>query len=191
MKTKDQILLEEAYYAVEAQKKIENYIKQGSKGDLDLERVKSGVSFPDNFVVNGFLNLRDATIKHFPDNMTINGNVDMEGAKFKTLPKNFKITGKLDLRSSQLTSLPDNLTVGESLIIGYTDISSLPKNLKIGEDLFMPSTNIQLKDIKHYINIKMKVHSNHFSNEEFQKHNEKLKQYKELNKKLPELKGVF
>lgn len=190
MKTAEQTLLEEAYSVVETKRIIDNYITFGNIGNLNLERA-NGVSFPDNFVVNGNLQMRYAKIKHFPDNMTVNGTVDAEGLTFKALPKNLKVKRTLDLRSSSLTVIPDNLTIGEDLIIGYTNIAVLPKNLKIGGALFMPSTDIQLKDIKYYVDVKGKVHSSHFSNEEFKEHNERLNKYKELKKKLPEIEGIF
>ena len=190
MKTAEQTLLEEAYSVVETKRIIDNYITFGNIGNLNLERA-NGVSFPDNFIVKGNLHMRYAKIKHFPDNMTVNGTMDAEGSKFTTLPKNLKVTGRLDLRSSSLTSLPDNLIVGENLIIGYTHINTLPKNLKIGEDLFMNATDIQLKDIKYYVDVKGEVHSSNFSDEEFKEHNERLNKYEELKKKLPELEGIF
>lgn len=178
MKTKDQILLEEAYEVVVEGRtnffqKISNYIKNGCNGDLDLS---------------------NSAVETLPKELTkVGGNLILIACvELYTLPDNFTVGCDLDLRYSNIEYLPNNLTVGGSIYLqGCGQIKTLPKNLKIGGDLGITSTSIQLKDIKHYIDIKCNVYSYNFEKEDFQKHNENLKKYGKLKEKLPELEGIF
>ena len=91
------------------QKKIQQYIKDGSKGNLNLENSQI-TSLPDNFQVGGDLNLRKTKITSLPDNL--------------------QVGGYLDLDSSQITSLPNNLQVGGDLNLDYTPLSYEIKDSK-------------------------------------------------------------
>jgi len=85
--------------------KIQEYIKNGSEGDLDLWR--SPIQFlPRNLTkVGGKLNLMRSQIEKLPDNLTVNGTLY-----------------SLDLRYTNITSLPSDLEVGNHLYLYQTPI---------------------------------------------------------------------
>ena len=78
----------EKNYKISIQKKIQQYIKDGSKGDLDLS---------------------DTPITSLPDNLKVGGYLDLSGTPITSLPDNLKVGGNLDLSGTKITSLPDNL----------------------------------------------------------------------------------
>jgi len=84
------------------QKKIQQYIKNGSKGDLDLS---------------------STIITSLPNNLTVTGNLDLRGSKIKSLPDNLTVVGYLDLVYTPIKSLPNNLTVRNHLNLYGTPIS--------------------------------------------------------------------
>ena len=109
---------------IEIQKKIQQYIKGGSKGDLSLT-YDPITSLPDNLtIVNGDLSLSRTEITSFPDNLTtVNGNLNLTATKITSLPDNLKVRGSLYLNDTKITSLPDNLKVRGSLYLINTPIS--------------------------------------------------------------------
>ena len=98
----------EKNYKISIQKKIQQYIKDGSKGDLDLTNTPI-TSLPDNLEVGGGLYLSGTKITSLPDNLEVGGNLDLSGTKITSLPNNLKVGGYLDLSGTKITSLPDNL----------------------------------------------------------------------------------
>ena len=104
--------------------KIQEYIKNGSEGDLDLWR--SPIQFlPRNLTkVGGKLNLMRSQIEKLPDNLTVNGTLDLDGCEnLKSLPNGLKVKYNLDLRYTNITSLPSDLEVGGILILYRTPIT--------------------------------------------------------------------
>lgn len=177
MKTKDQILLEEAYdnvNPIEITELIDKYVKSGCNRSLDFGGSDVKVLPKKVQSVGGDLGFFHCTELHsLPDNLTVEGNLDLRYCY-------------------KLKSLPDNLTVGGALLLqDCTGLTTLPKNLKVGDMLGMTNTKIELKEIKHFVDVKGEVHSYNFSNEEFEEHNYALWKYEELKKKLPELEGIF
>jgi hypothetical protein len=61
-------------YLIAAQKKIQQYIKDGSKGDLDLSNTPI-TSLPNNLTIGGDLSLSNTPIESLPDNLTIEGSL--------------------------------------------------------------------------------------------------------------------
>ena len=92
----------EKNYRIATLKKVQEYIKNGSKGDL---------------------NLRDAPITSLPDNLTVGGDLFLYNTPITSLPDNLTVEGSIDLRNTPITSLPDNLTVGGFLALLHTPIS--------------------------------------------------------------------
>jgi hypothetical protein len=123
------------------QKQIQQYIKNGSKGDLNLSDTKI-TSLPDNLKVEGKLDLFRAQITSFPNNLKVGGDLDLNSAKITSLPDNLKVGGTLYLSNTKITSLPDNLEVGDSLILFKAQITSLPDNLKVRGSLDLFNTQI-------------------------------------------------
>jgi hypothetical protein len=121
--------------------KIREYIKKGSKGNLDLANTKI-TSLPDNLTVGGSLSLYYTPITSLPDNLKVEGNLDLYNTPITSLPDNLTVGGTLNLINTKITSLPENLKVGGSLYLSDTPITSLPKNLTVGNYLDLRNTKI-------------------------------------------------
>jgi len=117
-------------FVIATQKKIQQYIKDGSKGDLDLS---------------------DTPIKSLPDNLKVGGDLYLSYTPIQSLPDNLKVGGDLYLRNTPIQTLPDNLTIGRSLYLRNTPIQTLPDNLTIGRDLDLSYTPISEKYTKEQI----------------------------------------
>jgi hypothetical protein len=116
----------EKAYNISIQTKIQEYIKNGMKGDLDLSD-NSITSLPSNLTrVGGDLNLYDTSITSLPLNLN-------------------KVEGDLNLAGAPITSLPLNLTVGRDLYLFHTPITTLPPNLTVGGNLDLYSTPLSEK----------------------------------------------
>ena len=89
-------------YLIATEKRIQQYIKDGNQGDL---------------------NLSITPIQSLPDNFKVGGNLDLRGTPIKSLPDNLEVGGDLDLFSTDLQSLTKNLKVGGDLILYYTPLS--------------------------------------------------------------------
>jgi hypothetical protein len=109
-------------YQIVIQKKIQQYIKDGSKGDLDLGNTKI-TSLPDNLKVGGYLDLGYTPITSLPGNLKVGGGLDLGDTPVNSLPDNLEVGGNLYLGNTKITSLPDNLEVGGNLYLGNTPIS--------------------------------------------------------------------
>jgi hypothetical protein len=111
-------------YSIVTQKQIQQYIKDGSKGNLNLFK-NPILSLPNNLSrVGGNLFLYGSKITSLPDNLEVKGNLVMPtGHLTRTLPKGLKVGGDLDLHSSEITSLPNDLEVGGILDLRDTPIS--------------------------------------------------------------------
>ena len=106
-------------------KMIQQYIKNGSKDDLDL---------------------RNTPITSLPINLThVGGSLYLSYTPITSLPDNLKVGGYLYLRNTPITSLPINLTVGGNLYLSYTKITSLPDNLTVHGDLYLRNTPLSKK----------------------------------------------
>jgi hypothetical protein len=126
-------------YGIEAREKIQQYIKDGSQGNLNL----SGnpiTSLPDNLTVNGNLNLNGTLITSLPNNLTVNGGLYLSETPITKLPDNLTVSGDLYLTRTKITSLPNNLTVNRDLYLDGTLITKLPDNLKVAGSLNLDHT---------------------------------------------------
>jgi hypothetical protein len=132
----------EKNFLIATNKKIQEYIKNGNKGDLDLESAPI-TSLPDNLTkVGGYLYLENTKITSLPKNLTVEGYLALENTPITSLPKNLTVGGYLSLSYTSITSLPKNLTVGGYLSLSYTSITSLPDDLTVEGDLFLQRTPI-------------------------------------------------
>jgi len=124
------------------QRQIQDYIKNGSKGDLSLPGTPI-TSLPDNLkYVGGILDLSNTLITSLPAGLKVGGCcLDLSRTPITTLPDNLTVVGNLYVDRTQITSLPGNLKVG-GLYIHDTQIASLPDNLSVDE-LDAHSTLIQ------------------------------------------------
>ena len=89
-------------YQIVLQKKIQQYIKDGGKGDLDLT---------------------NTPITSLPDNLQVGGDLYLYNTKITSLPNNLQVGGFLNLSNTPITSLPDNLQVGGDLDLENTPLS--------------------------------------------------------------------
>ena len=140
----------EKNYRIATLKKIQEYIKNGSKGDLDL-RDTPITSLPDNLTkVGGSLDLYGTKITSLPDNLTVEDTLILVNTPITSLSKNLKVGGNLYLLNTKITSLPDNLTVRGKLNLWGTPITNLPNNLTVGGnlDLFYTKITELPKDLK-------------------------------------------
>ena len=92
----------EKNYSIAIQKQIQQYIKDGSKGNLDL---------------------RDTPITSLPDNLKVRGSLFIENTKLTSLPDNLQVAVSLFSSYTPITSLPNNLKVGGDLDLRYTPLS--------------------------------------------------------------------
>ena len=120
--------------------KIQEYIRNGSEGDLYLE--DSPIRFlPKNLTrVGGDFYLLFSQIEKLPDNFTVNGDLWLDNCKnLQSLPNGLKVKGFLDLRGTNITSLPSDLKVEDNLILMYSQIEKLPDNLIVNGTLDLES----------------------------------------------------
>tara|TARA_R110002020_G_scaffold186825_1_gene384916 strand:- start:148 stop:570 length:423 start_codon:yes stop_codon:yes gene_type:complete len=90
-------------HKIALQKQIQQYIKDGSKGDLSLG---------------------NTPITFLPNNLTkVGGDLWLSFSKITSLPDNLEVEGILDLTGIQITSLPNNLQVGGDLDLIDTPLS--------------------------------------------------------------------
>ena len=105
------------------QTQIQQYIKDGMEGDLDLNYTPI-TSLPSNLTkVGGDLRLSYTKITSLLDNLTVGGNLNLSDTNITSLPYNLTVGGNLNLFNTQITSLPSNLTVGGDLDLFYTPLS--------------------------------------------------------------------
>jgi hypothetical protein len=93
----------EKAYNISIQNKIQEYIKNGMKGNLYLS---------------------NTSIDSLPYNLKVGGNLILNNCKKITkLPPDLTVEGNLDLEHTKITSLPDNLTVENDLYVYGTPLS--------------------------------------------------------------------
>ena len=84
------------------QNKIQQYIKDGGKGDLDLYGLP---------------------ITTLPNNLKVGGDLNLYGLPITSLPNNLQVGEDLNLDNTSITSLPNNLQVGGDLVLWGTSLS--------------------------------------------------------------------
>jgi hypothetical protein len=131
-------------YLIATQKKIQQYIKDGSKGDLDLGGTPI-TSLPQGLRVEGDLDLEDTKITTLSQSLTVGGDLYLGNTKITSLPQGLTVGGNLDLGNTQITSLPQGLIVGGVLYLYGTKITFLPKDLTVGGNLYLRYTPLSKK----------------------------------------------
>jgi len=89
-------------YNIALQKQVQQYIKDGSKGDLRL---------------------RDTPITSLPPDLNIGDSLELYGTSIKSLPPGLTVKGYLDLGHTSVASLPSDLSVGGLLNLRGTPLS--------------------------------------------------------------------
>ena len=133
-------------YRDKALKILQNYIDNGSKGDLIINFPIT--SLPPNLVVGEDLYIRTDTLNSLPSNLTVNGDLLIENSPISTLPQDIKVGKDIYAVASDLSSLPDNLEVNGNLYLNRSaKISKLPKGLKVKNNLGLDETKVTLDSL--------------------------------------------
>ena len=112
-------------HIIAIQKQIQQYIKNGSKGDLDLYKLPI-TTLPNNLKnVGGYFNLLYTPITSLPDNLNVGGSLNLAYTSITSLPNNLNVNGNLNLGNTPITSLPNNLNVN-----GYINLENTPISKK-------------------------------------------------------------
>ena len=112
------------------QKKVQQYIKDGGKSDLEL----SGTP-----------------ITSLPPGLSVGENLYLDNCKNLTsLPPDLSVGGSLYLNGTKITSLPSGLSVGIDLVAN-SKITSLPSDLKVGDGLYLSYTPLARSHTKEQI----------------------------------------
>ena len=120
------------------QKQIQQYVKGGSKGDLNLSNTNLK-SLPNNLKVGGNLKLYGSSIVSLPYNLEVGGNVDLRRTFVRHLEG--KLTVGRDFYANQyLTNIPDNMTVKMDLLLDGSKVNNIPKNLRVGGNMDLSNT---------------------------------------------------
>ena len=130
----------EKNYQIALQKSIRDYIKNGSEGNLWLER--SLIKYlPDNLkTVGGDLSLRSSKIVKLPDNLTVNGYLDLKNSEITELPENLTVNGYLSIALTDIQRIPESLVVKDHLYATNLLLESFPNNLKVGGVIILDET---------------------------------------------------
>lgn len=128
-------------YKIILYKKIQEYIKNGSQGDLNLAETPI-TSLPEGLKVGKGLFLDKTPITSLPNGLEVGEHLSLRSTAITSLPEGLKVGGGLYLNHSKITSLPSGLKVGGDLYLNNTPITSLPNGLKVGENLYLESTSI-------------------------------------------------
>ena len=124
--------------------KINQYIKNGSKGSLNLGYAPI-TSLPDNFKVGEDLEIYRTKITSLPNNLQVGRNLDASYTKITSLPNDLQVGKNLDISYTKITYLPNNLQVKGDLDINYNKITSLPNDLQVEKDLYLFNTPLSKK----------------------------------------------
>lgn len=86
--------------------KIQNYIKNGSEGDLWLQNTKI-TSLPNCLKVGGSLDLYNTPIDSLPESLEVEKNLYLNSTNIAFLPNCLKVGGDLNLRNTPIHSLQE------------------------------------------------------------------------------------
>jgi hypothetical protein len=92
----------QANFLIATNKKIEQYIKDGGKDDLNLQNTPI-TTLPNGLTVGGNLDLEDTPITSLPNGLKVGGYLDLDNTKISTLPNDLKVGGDLDLRNTPIS----------------------------------------------------------------------------------------
>jgi len=89
-------------YLIATQKKIQQYMKDGGKGALNLTNTPI-TSLPQNLTVGGSLYLSNTPITTLPQGLTVRGYLYLYGTKITSLPQDLIVRRYVDLRNTPLS----------------------------------------------------------------------------------------
>jgi hypothetical protein len=89
-------------HQIAIQKKIQQYMKDGDKGDLRLRNTPI-TSLPPNLNVGDSLELYGTSITSLPPGLTVKGYLDLGYTLVASLPPDLSVGGPLNLRGTPLS----------------------------------------------------------------------------------------
>jgi len=124
-------------------KKIQDYIKKGSKGNLYF--YKAPISkLPDNFTqVRGSLNLGESQIKSLNNLQIVGRSLFLQYTPIKSLGNLQKVGQSLYISDTSIESLGNLKMVGGSLFLRNTSLKSLGNLQEIWRDLYLDHSQVQ------------------------------------------------
>ena len=144
MYSKDEILLEQAYYSIYEDNNPFQPASEDNVTDRELERERITKLKMQRFIdggCEGVLSISGAPIKSLPSDITeIDGNLYADKSHLTELPEDFKITGHLFINNTNITSLPSGLEVGGFLNISNTNIDDFPDDIQLSGKVFYKNT---------------------------------------------------
>jgi hypothetical protein len=102
-------------------RRISKYIKNRSKGDLDLSK---------------------SPLEYLPDGLKIGGDLILDGSNIKKLPEDIVIGGDLGISYTNIKYLPNGLSV-DNLYASYSSLNKLPKNFRVKGMMFLTGTPLK------------------------------------------------
>jgi hypothetical protein len=124
-------------YLIATEKRIQQYIKDGSKGNLDLK----------NIPIQSLGNL-----------ISVGGDLDLRETQIKSLGNLQAVWGHLDLEGTSIESLGNLQSVGGYLNFGHTPIESLGNLQSVGGNVFLRGTPLSEKyteeEIRQMVDVK-------------------------------------
>ena len=137
-------------YNIAIQKKIDQYIKGGGQGDLDLSDSPIS-SLPANLKVGGNLSLLKTNITALPQGLEVGGDLNLAMTPITSLPQGLQVNGDLTISDTKITSLPNGLKIAGDFHLRFVEIESLPPDLQVGGILDLWHTPISIEYTKQQI----------------------------------------
>jgi hypothetical protein len=124
-------------YLIATEKRIQQYIKDGSKGNLDL---------------------KNTPIQSLGNLISVGGDLDLRETQIKSLGNLQAVWGHLDLEGTSIESLGNLQSVGGYLNFGHTPIESLGNLQSVGGNVFLRGTPLSEKyteeEIRQMVDVK-------------------------------------
>ena len=89
-------------YLIATQKKVQQYMKDGGKGNLNLNYTPI-TSLPSGLSVEGYLNLYNTPIKSLPSGLKVGESLYLDSSEITSLPFDLKVEGKVSLYHTPLS----------------------------------------------------------------------------------------
>lgn len=174
-------------------KKIESYIKNGSKGDLDLSNYAANKLPEELKTVGGWFSLNNSKIKELPNGLKVKRSLDLSKSEIEQLPNDIQIGEDLYLGNSKIKSLPDNLKIKGNLFLSNSEIEFLPKGLQVGNFLDIEDTKIKITSLPKDIKVKggFGFKSNQLGDLKKELNKNPIELEDKIRKMYPGLKGKF
>jgi hypothetical protein len=124
-------------YVQGIQKKIQDYIRNGSEGDLDFTDSPI-TSLPDNLkIVRGNLILESCKeLTHLPPGLVVEKNLELSYSGIQELPQGLHVKKNLTLEyCTDFVYIPPDLEINGDFKVVECTIKEFPQRLKIGGSL--------------------------------------------------------